>query len=214
MRTLKEQTIDQILLLFLFSLGNEYGDMRGNLKHQKLVFIVEKELIDNKIRAVHFKFFSYTLGPYSKELAEDIKALIKNGFITSCGKLTKRGCSLLSQCKERLFNINKNGDIAHLISQNVKNYARFDGEKLKSIVYSLKVNPHDLPHQELKVKDIPMFYDIFVPELITDFNLSFILPEEDTESLYLSLTTSPQEWERMRRPAILNSRYCYESPPL
>lgn len=201
MRTLKEQTIDQVLLLYLFFLGNEQGGMYGNLKHQKLTFIVEKELVDNKIKAVHFKFFSYNLGPYSKELAEDIKTLIGNGFITTSGKLTERGHSFLSQCKERIFGMNEH--IISLISQNVKKYARFDGKRLKSIVYGLKVRPHDLPYQELKVKDIPLFLDIFVPELFTDFELSFNLPEEDIESLHLSLMTSPQEWVRMRRPSSL-----------
>ena len=61
---------DTVALLTLLDAVNEVGRVEGNLKPQKLAFLAELEGAANRnLRTAHFRFFRYTFGPYSGQLA-------------------------------------------------------------------------------------------------------------------------------------------------
>src|SRR5690349_16544359 len=85
------QAWDGLAVLNLFNSVNEIGTVSGNLLAQKLGFMWELESQEAGIRGGHLKYFRYTMGPFSAQLAELIKSLETGGFLTTKRRLTDRG---------------------------------------------------------------------------------------------------------------------------
>ncbi len=163
MRTQKQTYWDYIATLLLFNSVNNVGTVDGNLKIQKLPFIIEFRGLEKGLKTLYLKFFRYTWGPYSKELSKDIEFLTKAEVITSSKKLTKKGHFLLDYFLPEI-NANPTGkETLNIIDEVVKEYGKKSGPRLKDIVYEMKVPVYDLGNELKKVRDIDFFLDIFVP---------------------------------------------------
>ena len=174
MRESIETLKDKILLLYLLSKIKEYGEMSGNLKLQKIVFLSENELMNTGIKGFHFKFFRYNIGPFSKELMIDYNDLNADGFVSSYFTLKSRAEDLLDYIIDPLKEIQNNQNTFGIIDKICKTYGSYSGLKLTNIVYDMVIEPYDL-QKEMKIKDIPPFIDILVPECF-DAEIKFEIP--------------------------------------
>jgi uncharacterized protein YwgA len=78
----------KLLPLALLAL-NEEGEIEGITRFQKLVFMAQKEIPNLQTREYTFK--SYDYGPFSKELYDDIDALVGNGYVERAIQQTGNG---------------------------------------------------------------------------------------------------------------------------
>jgi len=163
MRTRAQQIWDYIATLKLFEAVDKIGSVDGNLKIQKLVFLTELEGVRAHLAAMHLKFFRFTYGPYSKELANDVKSLIEHGIITSTKRLTKKGQFILDYIAPEIPHSTKASE-AFSIIENVSNqYGKKSGPRLVDLVYKMMVPVYERGGELVKVEDIDYFTDIFVP---------------------------------------------------
>jgi len=177
MRKQNQQIWDYIAVLKLFDGVNRISHIDGNLKIQKLTFLSELEGFKNDVAVMHFRFFKYHFGPYSKELANSVKFLMQQGFITSSRRLTNRGKFLIEYITD-VVNQSPSATKAFEIISNISNrFGRRSGPKLTDLVYSLKVPVYEYEGQEKKIRDIGTFTDILVPTQTE--GLQDILPLSD-----------------------------------
>src|SRR5208282_4992798 len=105
MRSDQQKYWDIVSVLRLFDRASKIAPIDGNLKIQKLAFIYELRGQEKNFKAAHYRFFRYTLGPYSKTLANDVLELKRFGFITSTSnQLTARGKFVLEYLSPYLEN--------------------------------------------------------------------------------------------------------------
>ncbi len=194
MKTEKQKISEALLLLRILHKDN---NILGNLKLQKEVFLTELNLLQSDLGGLYYKYFRYNLGPYSKELAENFKWLAERGFVhKTTYSLTERGIYLVEFMEGVLREYKKNAKIFDLVDSTVSQYRDYNGYKLTNVVYNLKVAPHDLPDEEIKVKDIPVFTDILVAEDFEDAaNLEF--PPSILDSLRAELEMDKKTWDAL-----------------
>lgn len=164
MREKQQALWDKIALLELLQQSVRVGQVRGNLWLQKLTFLVELEGLRAGLSPMHFRFFRYTWGPYSAPLANDVKFLEERGFLASTTRrITKRGQYLINYVKTAIENSAEAREARTLMSRVAERYARHSGVRLRDIVYKLVVPVFELGGEELRVRDIPVGYDILDP---------------------------------------------------
>jgi uncharacterized protein YwgA len=163
MRKPSEIIQDKILILYSFLLAEKYGEIQGRLKFQKLVFLAENELMENDIKALHFKFFKYQFGPFSKELLTDYLELNNNNFVSSYFTLKNKAKNFLEYILTPLIEIKNNHNAFKIITETFAKYAKYTSTRLMELVYDMKIIPYDIPI-EMKIKNIPAFIDILAPE--------------------------------------------------
>ena len=142
------------LMLYLICDANRFGAVENRLKLQKLVFLSQKRLIENKLKAFGYNFFRWHKGPFSKYLSVDLDAMCEAGFLTEKYdkiELTPKGRAFLQDCSEL---IEENNSFLRVIDRIVRRYGKIPPDELKELVYNMKVV---VPHlrQKMAIRDIP-----------------------------------------------------------
>ena len=142
---------------------SRYGST-GNLKAQKLTFLVELAGQKNGIRSAHYKFFRYQLGPYSRHLANDLSDLEAAGLLVKTTRsLTARGRFLHDYIRGAIRDDGLDADASlGVISGVATRYGRRSGAWLATHVYGLTVPVIDLGTEQ-RVRDVDFFIDILDP---------------------------------------------------
>jgi uncharacterized protein YwgA len=179
MRSDQQKFWDIIAILHLFGCANQIAQIDGNLKIQKLAFIYELKGQEKNFKAAHYRFFRHNLGPYSKDLANDVLALKKLGFITSTtNQLTGRGTFILEYLAPYLQSAETATQLFAILEGVCREYGRFSGPQLVNKVYGMTVPVIDYGNEKWKVKDIPSFTDILDPQKIAQLKEAQVFPED------------------------------------
>lgn len=168
MRTQTQKIWDYVATLRLFEAVNEISHMRGNLKIQKLTFLAEFDGLQNHLSSFHLRFFRYTYGPYSRDLAKDIEFLTKQGFLATSRELTKKAEFLLEYVRPEIQQSQKAMKAFEILEKTAGEYGRKGGTSLMNLVYRLAVPVFELGGEPQKVESIDFMADIFVPTCTKD----------------------------------------------
>jgi uncharacterized protein YwgA len=199
MRLQTEIIQDRLLQLYLISSIQKNGFIDGNLKLQKLAFLLEWQLMLNNIKALHFKYFRYRYGPFSKELQSDNQNLQTEGYLTHQFNLTGKAVDLLEYVIEPIAKHGANQEIFNQLEDICVAEAKTSGSKLTDKVYRMEIVPHDMPGRPIKIRDIPAFVDILVPETF-DSRYKLEIPADliaDIEEEFSGRTLTKKEEERL-----------------
>lgn len=194
MKTEKQIIAEKLLLLRILQKDH---NITGNLKLQKQVFLSELSLLNSRLGGLYYKYFRYTYGPYSKELAETFKSLADRGFVhKTTYTLTDRGIYFVEFVEGMIGNYKENSTILRVVDSTVEQYRRYSGPKLTDIVYNLKVVAHNMPDEELKIKDIPVFCDILVPEE-SEIKINFEIPSQVLDDIKAEFEIDVESWGKI-----------------
>ncbi len=146
-REKKEVLSDRLLLLWLLYDAMTYKSF-GITKTQKLAYLSEKKMIDNREKGFNYDFIKLTYGPYSEDLEEDIKWLQRKTLVRAVpigrnAKIFRRsvfGGKLLSDFHELFL---RNNVITRRIARVNRIYATKNSQEIVRYV-------HGLPHPYLK----------------------------------------------------------------
>lgn len=184
MRNDKQRVWDYFALLHLFQSVNRVSRIDGNLKAQKLSFITEVYGLEEGLAAMHFKFFRYTHGPYSKELARDIDRLVRAEVLTTTNRLTKKAEFILDYLTDEARHAPSGRTVLATIERVTEEFGKFSGLKLRDMVYKMTVPVHEFGGELMKVRDIETFTDILVPSASRNLaNPSQIITDDMLEDI-------------------------------
>lgn len=166
----KQKIVDRLLTLYLYDKVSESSQMYGDTKLQKLVFLSEQDMIQQRINGFHYRFFRYDLGPFSTELRTDHEVLQANDLVDlRNGQTTEIGQQVLNEADELLT---RNEGILDSINNIIAEYGRYSGSQLMDIVYDMEVDPLTTG-ESIRVEDMPKHMDIY-----------FQLPEDIREASF------------------------------
>jgi hypothetical protein len=176
----KNKVIDRFLTLYLINDGFERKQLRflNETKLQKLVFLSELDMINQREKGFNFYFMRLHYGPYSFDLAEEKARLIQMSFLEEKTlKPTKDATYLIKDFSEL---IDRNCQIMSKISCTNDTYAPLELDFLLGIVHSMpwgKATIHDLPERT------PMLYPM-KPNAIKE---QLIISEKELDDLVMNL---------------------------
>lgn len=192
MKTEKQKIAQTVLLLRILQKDN---NIFGNLKLQKEVFLSELNLLNSKLGGLYYKYFRYTFGPYSKELAETFKVLRNRGFVhKTTYTLTERGTYFVEFVEGVIANYKQNSKILDALDSTVAEYRKCNGYQLTNTVYNMKIAPHDFPNEKMKIKDIPIFCDILVPDK-SQTRINLDIPSHILNDIKAELEMDSEYWD-------------------
>jgi uncharacterized protein YwgA len=149
-RNAREILADRILLLWLLYDAMHYKRF-GDTKAQKLTYLSEKKMIDNREKGFNYDFVKLPYGPYSEQLQKDILWIEEQRLIDSIpvedGKVfheSRFGRKLLSDFHE-LFA--RNNLFTREIAEVNRTYAIKNSQEIVDYV-------HSLPHPYIKNRTI------------------------------------------------------------
>ncbi len=150
-RTIKEKLIDNLILLYIINKTNSIGKMDGATKLQKIIFLIEFKLNEDRIKGVNYTFFKSHYGPFDWYLSKDVDKLTEENVLKEENgiKLTEEGKEILKDSKELLL---ENSSILKIIDSIIKKYAKFKLSQIIKVVYNMAILQNG---SMVKIKDIP-----------------------------------------------------------
>jgi hypothetical protein len=202
-RTSEEKTIDRLLTLYSIDECYKKRKVTGlsETKLQKLIFLSEKRLIDQRIKAFNYRFVRLLHPTFSSELRNDLNDLVKTGYLSEpwLGQ-TEKMLIILEDFQEVFA---RNPHITNVIDDIVSTFADIPTNRLVQIVYSMPWT-HNKIINELTI-GVPMLYPLD-PEKARE---KFTITENELENLEMCLNPKisgklDQAFDEMRRGRLLS----------
>jgi hypothetical protein len=178
-RTTREKVVDSFLTLYLLR-DAFYRKRVGRVEAtrlQKLVFLSELPMVQQRKKGFNFGFVRLNYGPYSSELANEQTRLAKAGLIFSSSlEPTRIAARVLDQFGEVVA---RNGDFFRIVRETNDSWARVDLRSLLRSVHSMPWGRgivHDLP------PGTPMLYRMNPQRAAVNFDIT----EEEIEDLWMN----------------------------
>lgn len=192
-RTLYENVVDRFLLLYLISEASECAPNLGKTKLQKLTFLSEWKLIDDRNKGFNYNYIKLVHGPYSGELNNDLTDLAIHNLVNDPRLYpTDVGYRILEDFSELL---EQNEPFILTINQVISRFVMLSLNKLLAFVYSLQ-HPY---RKNLTIGKTPfrtpLLYRLSDDKTIAKFRIS----EEQLEDLQMCLDKERlKQWKEVK----------------
>jgi len=133
-RTSEEKTVDRLLTLHLINECYETYHLKAlsETKLQKLIFLSEKELIDNRIKAFNYRFVKLLHPSFSSELRSDLTNLVRLKYLTTPWFEQTSRMQMILEDFSGVFG--KNRALLEIIDNVLSTYAKIRTNRLVDLV--------------------------------------------------------------------------------
>ena len=177
MRKPNQITIDRALLLYLLQLVEPNG-LLGDVKLQQLAFLCELQMFGKGLKGLHFEFFRYAYGAFSKDLDNDLMSLrrkerIENFTVT---EHAEQAIQILLEAAEREGQETEaNGQVLEVLRQVIGTYGPQDTDKITASVEAVEISTPAEPEFKIAIRDVSFHTILLVPGRI-ETKTEFALP--------------------------------------
>ena len=165
MRTPSHILVDRVLLLYILQLAEPHG-LLSDVKLQQLCFLCELQTFAKGFRALHFEFFRFAYGAFSKELDNDLTLLRRKGRIenfTVSDQAKEEAIPLLLTAVE---GVEANEQVKEIIEAVVAAYAPQDSGTITNLVEAVQLSTPQDPELKIPIRDIVFHTTLLVPHRI------------------------------------------------
>ncbi|MEN3048044.1 MAG: type II toxin-antitoxin system HicB family antitoxin [Candidatus Caldarchaeales archaeon] len=137
-RTTNQQAIDKLIVLYVIDQLRGRGADASATKLQKIVFLIERQLLAEKLSALHYYFIRHRYGPFSRDLGGDLSELKKAGLISKDEKgyfVTEKGKMVLDRMSAPFA---RNERVIEMIAEKVDEFGKVPLRALLDRVYSAR----------------------------------------------------------------------------
>jgi hypothetical protein len=154
-------TIDRALLLYLLHLAEPYGFL-GDVKLQQLAFLCELHMFDKGIRGLHFEFFRYAYGAFSKDLDNDLMSLRRKERVENFTP-SDRAEAVLTLLPEAIEDAETNKRVLEMIEAVIGRYGPLDSGAITQSVEAVEISSPDQPELKLTIGSVSFHSTLLVP---------------------------------------------------
>ncbi len=174
MRTPSQILVDRVLLLYILQLAEPHG-LLSDVKLQQLCFLCELQTFAKGFKALHFEFFRFAYGAFSKELDNDLTSLRRKGRIenfTVSDQAKEEAIPLLLTAIE---GVEAHEQVQEIIEAVVAAYAPQDSGTITNSVEAVQLSTPQDPELKIPIRDIVFHTTLLVPHRI-DVQAEFTIP--------------------------------------
>jgi hypothetical protein len=173
MRKPDQITIDRALLLYLLQLAEPYS-MYGDVKLQQLAFLCELKMFDKGVKGLHFEFFRYAYGAFSKDLDNDLMSLRRKGRLENFD-LSDEAHEAIKILLSGVEASEANAAVVEILQAVIATYGPQDTGGVTQAVEAVEVSSPSEPEFKLAIRDISFHTIMLVPARI-EVASEFLLP--------------------------------------
>jgi hypothetical protein len=173
MRKPHEITIDRALLVYLLQLCEPFGLM-SDVKLQQLAFLCELQMLDKRLRGLHFEFFRYAYGAFSKDLDNDLLSLRRKGRLENFD-LTEEASEAVKILLDGVMDVETNAKAVEIFQAVIGTYGPQDSGAITKSVEAVEVSSPVQPELKLSIKEVSFHTILLVPariEVESEFTLT------------------------------------------
>lgn len=174
MRTPSQILVDRVLLLHILQLAEPHG-LLSDVKLQQICFLCELQTFAKGFKALHFEFFRFAYGAFSKELDNDLTSLRRKGRIenfTVSDQAKEEAIPLLLTAIE---GVEAHEQVQEIIEAVVAAYAPQDSGTITTSVEAVQLSTPQDPELKIPIRDIVFHTTLLVPHRI-EVQAEFTIP--------------------------------------
>jgi len=180
-RTLKEKATDCLLTIYLVhdAFSRENVRFLHETRLQKLVFLSEKMMIDERKKGFNFYFIKLIHGPFSQELKNGYEKLVETGFLQDFGLKPTDSAKLILQDFHDV--LKRNRPFLDKINEVNDNFATMDLQPLLRRIYAMRWGRGNKTIADLPQRT-PMLYPMKPDKVLAGFEIT----DEEVQDLLMN----------------------------
>jgi hypothetical protein len=165
MRTPNQITVDRALLAYVMHLAEPYGLM-SDVKLQQLCFLCELQTFGKGFKGMHFEFFRFAYGAFSKDLDNDLTSLRRKGRIENFTLSDQARDEVIPLLLTAIEGVETNGKIKEIVDAVVSVYGPQDSGVITNSVEAVELSTPQQPEFKIPIRDITFHTTLLVPNRI------------------------------------------------
>ncbi len=174
MRQAHHMTIDRALLLYILHMTEPHG-LLNDVRLQQLCFLCELQLFSKGFRTLHFEFFRFAYGAFSKDLDNDLLSLRRKEKVENFSVAESVGEEIVPLITASAEGKEANQKSLELIQAVVGTYGPQDTTQITKSVEDVELTTPERPDFKIPIRDIVFHTTMLVPHRIDvkdEFTLS------------------------------------------
>lgn len=182
MRKPDQIIVDRALLVMLLHLAESLAEAQGSpppfmndVKLQQLAFLCELQMFNKGVKGLHWEFFRYAYGAFSKDLDNDLMSLRRKERVEnfSVSEPAKEVVGLLQEASRE---VETNEQVLGILDAVVTHYGPQDTGAITNSVEAVELSTPEQPDFKLAIRDVSFHTTMLVPHRI-EVKSEFTLPQ-------------------------------------
>ncbi|MDH4097697.1 MAG: hypothetical protein OEV77_00340 [Nitrospira sp.] len=174
MRTPNQITVDRSLLSYVLHLAEPYG-LLSDVKLQQLCFLCELQTFGKGFKGLHFEFFRFAYGAFSKDLDNDLTSLRRKGRIENFTLSDQAKDEVIPLLLTAIEGVETNEKVKEIVDAVVSVYGPQDSGAITNSVEAVELSTPQQPEFKIPIRDITFHTTLLVPDRI-DVQAEFTCP--------------------------------------
>jgi len=174
MRTPNQITVDRSLLSYVLHLAEPYG-LLSDVKLQQLCFLCELQTFGKGFKGLHFEFFRFAYGAFSKDLDNDLTSLRRKGRIENFTLSDQAKDEVIPLLLTAIEGVETNEKVKEIVDAVVSVYGPQDSGAITNSVEAVELSTPQQPEFKIPIRDITFHTTLLVPSRI-DVQAEFTCP--------------------------------------
>ncbi len=165
MRQAHHMTIDRALLLYILHLAEPHG-LLNDVRLQQLCFLCELQLFSKGFRTLHFEFFRFAYGAFSKDLDNDLLSLRRKERVENFSVAESVVDEVIPLITGSATAHEANQKSLEMIQAVVGTYGAQDTTQITKSVEDVELTTPERPDFKIPIRDIVFHTIMLVPHRI------------------------------------------------
>ena len=165
MRKPNQITVDRALLLYVLYLAEPHG-LLSDVKLQQLCFLCELQTFGKGFKGLHFEFFRFAYGAFSKDLDNDLTSLRRKERIENFSLSDQAKEDVIPLLLKGIEGVEPNEKVKEIIDAVVTTYGPQDSGTITTSVESVELSTPQQPEFKIPIRDIVFHTTLLVPHRI------------------------------------------------
>ena len=174
MRKPNQITVDRALLLYVLHLAEPHG-LLSDVKLQQLCFLCELQMFGKGFKGLHFEFFRFAYGAFSKDLDNDLTSLRRKERVENFTLSDQAREGVIPLVLKGIEGIETNEKVKEIIDAVVATYGPQDSGAITNSVESVELSTPQQPEFKIPIRDIVFHTTLLVPHRI-EVQAEFMFP--------------------------------------
>jgi hypothetical protein len=165
MRKPAQITVDRALLLYILEAAEPHG-LLSDVKLQQLCFLCELQLFGKGLKGLHFEFFRFAYGAFSKDLDNDLTSLRRKERVENFILSDQAKEEILPLIEKGIAGVETNEKVVEIIKAVVATYGPQDTGAITNSVEAVELSTPQDPAFKIPIRDIVFHTTLLVPSRI------------------------------------------------
>ncbi len=172
MRKPDQIIVDRALLVTLLHLAESIGEAEdrppgfmNDVKLQQLAFLCELQMFNKGVKGLHWEFFRYAYGAFSKDLDNDLMSLRRKERVENFS-VSEQAKAVVGLLQEASKEVEPNEQVLGIMDAVVANYGPQDTGAITNSVEAVELSTPEQPDFKLSIGDISFHTTMLVPHRI------------------------------------------------